>query len=262
MRFSIVVVGIKHSGNLGAIARVCDNFDVERLILVAPQCEVDDIAYERATHARKFLDDIIIVEHLKEVHPLVDSLIALSARAGGRTSIFRSSIPIPLVHLRFQNINGHIGIVLGREDTGLTNDEVSYCDFLSYIPLPGNNKVFNISHAAAVALWSLHGTLNENQIDNSNKAISEDSDTIEDEIHRIMKLPEKTAFLNLLDQVLSHSWVPIDKYNGVIRTYKSIFGRAFLTQREANALIGTLRGILRSMIEGHPPWDNCGVYEN
>ena len=94
MKINVILVGIKHSGNLGAIARSCDNFDVDKLILVSPICEVDDLAYERATKARRYLDNITIVETLSETREFNDVLIALSARIGGASNLSRSSLPI------------------------------------------------------------------------------------------------------------------------------------------------------------------------
>lgn len=241
MNAKVICVGIKHPGNLGAIARLCDNFDIDQLILVSPECKIDDIAYERATKARRYLDNVLIVDSITDAKKYVDVLIALSARVGLGGSLTRSSLPITNILNEFVSIDGSIGLVLGREDNGLSNDEVNDCDFLANIPLPGQNPVMNISHALSVALWEFY---RENK---SHKSP-----------HRLMKREEKDAFIKMLKQILIHTWIEKDKYYGIERVYISILGRALVTQREANALIGTLRGILRSLEGNHPPWDNCG----
>lgn len=241
MNTKVICVGIKHPGNLGAIARLCDNFDLEQLILVSPECKVNDIAYERATKSRRYLDNILIVDTLIDAKKHVDVLIALSARVGSGNSLTRSSLPITKIITDLNLINGSIGLVLGREDNGLSNDEVNDCDFLANIPLPGQNPVMNISHALSVVLWELY---RNNDPHNSP--------------HRLMKREEKDAFLKMLNQILIHTWIEEDKYYGVERVFTSILSRALVSQREANALIGTLRGILRSLEGNHPPWDNCG----
>ena len=48
MDIVVVCVGIKHPGNLGAVARLCDNYNVKQLILVDPKTDITDEAYERA----------------------------------------------------------------------------------------------------------------------------------------------------------------------------------------------------------------------
>ena len=71
-----------------------------------------------------------------------------------------------------------------------------------------------------------------------------------------MALPELKGLFN------QYSSRPKVRYfeglDGIKRVYASLFGRALITQREANAIIGTLRGILRSLEDEHPPWDKCG----
>ena len=151
----VVLVGTKHSGNIGAVARTCSNFNVKNLILVNPLCEIDDHAYERATKGRFYLDNAIIVSDIKEIDNYVDLKIALSARIGGYNNLSRSSIPITTLAEDISNNNGRIGLVFGREDYGLSNDEVNHCDVLTYIPLPSENQVLNISHAASLSLWEI-----------------------------------------------------------------------------------------------------------
>lgn len=237
----IVVVGLKNSGNLGAIARSCDNFNVDKLILIAPKCKVDDEAYERATKARRYLDNIIILNNLNEVRKYADILIALSARKGGSRNLSRSSIPIQLIEQQINNVVGNIAFVLGRENFGLTNSEINQCDFISYIPVPGLNPVLNISHATTLVLWEFVRS------ESVNNAIP----------HRLMSNNEKSAFFKYLHTILPHTWINKEKFNGIIRVFSSILGRSLVTQREASALIGTLRGIARSLEENHPPWDDC-----
>ncbi|MDH5401661.1 MAG: hypothetical protein OEZ01_13230 [Candidatus Heimdallarchaeota archaeon] len=238
MDISVICVGIKHSGNLGAIARICDNYDVKNLILVSPECNVDEQAYERATHGRRFLDNIIIVSSILEVRKFVDYLIALSARKGGADSLSRYSNNIIEVSGNLANVSGSIGIVLGRENYGLSTSEVNECDILCHIPLPGDNPVLNISHAASLVLWELI----------RNKSIDEEVN------HRIMTEKEHTALFKLLEQLLNYSWLPNQRHYGSIRSFQALLSRALVTQREANSIIGTFRSILKSFEEGVPDW--------
>ncbi len=236
MGISIICVEIMHSGNLGAIARLCDNYDVRDLILVNPQCEINKEAFDRATHGKRFLDNPVIVDDLKEARSHVDLMVALSARKGGSKSIARSSFPIQEMNDKL-DISRNIGLVFGRENSGLTNEETDLCDFLVHIPLPGSNPVFNISHAVAVTLWEV---------------IREDDPEME---HRLMSREEKDAFMGMLEAILPHSWIKQDQYYGIKRVYSSILGRSHVTTREANTLIGFLRSIRRSLEGPHPPWD-------
>jgi tRNA/rRNA methyltransferase len=242
MKISLVVIGIKSSGNLGALARVCDNFNVDNLILVDPQCEVDEIAYERATKSRKYLDNIIILNTLDEAKEYADVLVALSARTGGFTNIVRTAVPITYVPQKLSDFEGRLAFVLGREDSGLTNNEVHSCDILATIPLPGDNPVLNISHAASLSLWEF---------------IRAENIEIDKHEHLLMTREEKKAFEGFLRQILSHAWIENKKHDMIVQIFNTILSRSFVSGREASALIGTLRSILRSLDGDHPPWDSC-----
>ena len=246
MKISIIVIGIKSSGNLGALARVCDNFNVDDLILVDPQCEVDEIAYERATKSRRYLDNIIIVKTLVEAKEYADVLVALSARTGGFSNIVRTAVPITYVPEKLSDFEGRLAFVLGREDSGLTNNEVNICDILATIPLPGDNPVLNISHAASLSLWEF---------------IRAENIEIDKHEHILMTREEKKAFEDFLRRILVHSWIENRKHDLIIQIFNTILSRSFVSGREASALIGTLRGILRSLDGEHPPWDNCTKVE-
>lgn len=240
MELVIVCVGIQHAGNLGAIARLCNNFEVDRLVLVDPQCEINDEAYERATNGRWYLDNCEIVNTIKDASQYADILMGLSARQGGMKNLSRSPVDITEFVDNSKNLSGKLGLVFGRENKGLTNEELDYCDVLCTIPILTQNPVLNISHAVSISLWEL---------------MKRQSNSEDEPLHRVMSRSERDAFMTMLDNILKHSWINEDKYYGVRRVYRTLLGRSLITTREANTLIGTLRGILRSLEEGHPPWD-------
>jgi TrmH family RNA methyltransferase len=239
LKINVVCVGIKHPGNLGAIARLCDNYGAKHLILVDPDCEINDVAYERAVKGRKYLDGVIIVDRLEDTRDYVDYLVALSARTGGSKNLTRSPIAIQELPDMVSDKEGRIGFVLGRENFGLHNDEVSQCDILCFIPTPGPNQVFNISHALSVALWELVREWDFEQ-------------PVE---HRMMSADEKQAFFNFLEQILDYTRLREEQYYGVIQSFQSILNRAVMTQREANTVIGSFRAILQRLENPDAVWD-------
>ncbi|NCF97641.1 MAG: tRNA (cytosine(32)/uridine(32)-2'-O)-methyltransferase TrmJ, partial [Euryarchaeota archaeon] len=63
----IVLVGINHPGNLGAVCRAMLNHGFAKLSLVNPKCSVDDEeARNRAKHSGRILDDATIYSSLKD----------------------------------------------------------------------------------------------------------------------------------------------------------------------------------------------------
>ncbi|MGB0488453.1 MAG: TrmH family RNA methyltransferase, partial [Candidatus Poseidoniaceae archaeon] len=63
----IVLVGINHPGNLGAICRTMLNHGFDKLSMVTPNCSPDDEeARNRAKHSGRILDSVIVYDNLQE----------------------------------------------------------------------------------------------------------------------------------------------------------------------------------------------------
>ncbi len=145
---SIIVVEPKNAGNIGAIARLMNNFSADSLILVRPKCNhLSKESYDRATHGKRYLDEAQVVQEIPYIQ--FDQVIATSARTSGPNNPERQPILLHEFELKTKNS----AILLGREDSGLTNEEVSKADILIHIPVPSNEPSLNISHALAVILY-------------------------------------------------------------------------------------------------------------
>lgn len=243
--YSLITVGTKTSGNLGALARICSNFDLDRLIAVNPQCEIDEEAYVRSTQGRPYLDNIVVLETIEQAREYADIIIGLSARKGKtKTNFSRPATSIIEIAKDMQGYEGRVALVVGREDHGLTNEEVRACDMLVHIPMYSTNPVLNISHAAVIALWEL--TRNN------------EYSSLDEIPFRLIKRKEKEYFLEYLEKILAHSWLHEEKHETTLMVWRSILSRSLVTTRESPALVGTMRLIHKSMTKGHPPWDDCG----
>jgi TrmH family RNA methyltransferase len=56
---------------------------------------------------------------------------------------------------RLLEIKGPVCILFGRETTGLTNEELELCDMVIRIPTGTQYRTLNVSHAAAIILYTL-----------------------------------------------------------------------------------------------------------
>jgi TrmH family RNA methyltransferase len=52
-------------------------------------------------------------------------------------------------------VNGKIGLVFGREDYGLYNEEIATCDIMLKIPTSESYLSLNLSHAVSLVLYSI-----------------------------------------------------------------------------------------------------------
>jgi tRNA/rRNA methyltransferase len=202
MHIRIILNEPLYAGNVGSIARVLKNFGHHDLALVNP-CPIDNEAWMMAQHAYDLLEGARVFETLREATEGSNLIIGTTGMRGttGEASV--------------------VSIVFGREDHGLTNEELMVCDMLMSIPTSEQYPIMNLSHAVAVVLYEL-----------SDLGIG---DILLADRYDLDLLYEH------LESVLSDLGYPAHKKHKTTLMLRRIFGRAELTARE----VYTLRGILR-----------------
>lgn len=146
-KIRVVLVDTKHPGNIGGAARALKNMGLNRLWLVSPGEYPSERAVWRASNALDILDNAIVVDTLDEALAGCGVVIGTSARD--------RRIPWPLLNPRefgrraISEARSHdVAIVFGREDRGLTNDELHKCTF--HVHIPANPEYSSLNLAAAV----------------------------------------------------------------------------------------------------------------
>ncbi|MEL9914658.1 MAG: RNA methyltransferase [Thermoplasmatales archaeon] len=153
----VIFVEPKNPGNLGAIARIMKNFDVEDLVIVnAHRIPSEDIF--RSMKGYEILKNAKMVNTLEEASAGLTYLVGTSDVGGASPkSVVRKYMTPKQFKAFSRKIKGKIGIVFGREDRGLTNEELSKCDFFVHIPASPSYPTLNVSSAAAIILYELSG---------------------------------------------------------------------------------------------------------
>jgi len=230
---SIIIIEIENPGNLGAIARAMKNFGFEDLVLINPKCSPNSQeAKNRAKHAQ----DVLKKAKVKKSSYLrqFDYLIATTANLGTDYNVPRSPITPEELAEKLAGIDAFkskekIGLVIGREGPGLTNEEIKMCDFVVTIPSSKEYPTLNVSHALAVMLYAL-------SFKNPTKKVSS-------HIKTASKV-EKEIILKHMNNILDKLEFPLESKNQTQKMiWKRIFGKSFLTKREAFAVIGCLKKI-------------------
>lgn len=154
-RFSVLLVEPQFRDNVGHAARSMLNFGVADLVLVnAPP--VDAETRSRAVHAQAVLDRARHYASLADAKRDFDALVGFAARISTLNKAHRRmSEPLDKVARRLDEMGGRIGLVFGREDFGLSNEDVERCDILCTIPTSPHYRSMNLSHAVTVALYEL-----------------------------------------------------------------------------------------------------------
>jgi TrmH family RNA methyltransferase len=154
--FYVILIEPKTPGNIGAVARAMMNFDTENLHLVNP-CELDNVCYARAMHAATILDDAHRFSSFEEAVKNLDYLVATSS-IESKTDKRHLRNPVLLEEFaeKIFDVEGKVGLVFGREDYGLFNEEIAACDIMLKIPTSGSYPSLNLSHAVTIVLYSIY----------------------------------------------------------------------------------------------------------
>lgn len=150
----LILVSPKGESNLGGVARVMGNFGLKELRVVEPRCELlTDEVKKMALQAFPIVERARIFPSLEEALSDLHWAMALSMRSASSESPQKS-----LWDLRKTDFpdSQSMGIVLGREDSGLTNEELRLVDLQIHIPTCAEMPSMNLVSATALSLgwWS------------------------------------------------------------------------------------------------------------
>ena len=149
--------------NVGSVARLCSNFEVEELRIVSPKCDIFSLeAKKMALKGQKFLNNCKIFDNLEKAIFDCDLVLASCGRIDiGKDSFFESSEDIFNWTISFKKIN-NLAIIFGREDKGLTNSELLLANKTFNIPTSQKYPSLNLSHAVSIVLYELNRSSKRN----------------------------------------------------------------------------------------------------
>jgi tRNA (cytidine32/uridine32-2'-O)-methyltransferase len=143
----IVLVNTSHPGNIGSVARAMKTMGLSELYLVDPHFFPHAKATELASNAADVLDAAVVV-------PDLDAAVKDCGLVVG-TSTRTRKIPWPILNprelaekVRVEAANVKVAVLFGREQSGLTNEELHRCHL--HIQIPTNEEYSSLNIAAAV----------------------------------------------------------------------------------------------------------------
>jgi len=155
VNFRVVLVEPQTDGNVGAVARSMGNFGFKELVLVSP-CELTEEAYKRAKHGNDILRSAKTVTSFEEA--LKDCFLVVGT-SGIITHGDAQFVRIPITPKEFAQksaeLEENVALVFGREDIGLTQEQLHRCDLLVNIPSSDEYPTLNLSHAVTILLYEI-----------------------------------------------------------------------------------------------------------
>lgn len=140
------------SGNIGAAARALKTMGHEKLVLVNPAAHFNDQAKMLGHGSWEILENARIYKSFEEAIQLFDFVIGTSAKSRSiKHDYYTIEQAKQIADAKLGAIQ-KIALVFGREESGLTNQELHNCDIISYVPLATTYPSLNL--AQAVMLYS------------------------------------------------------------------------------------------------------------
>ncbi|MCZ6559384.1 MAG: RNA methyltransferase, partial [Gammaproteobacteria bacterium] len=158
----IVLLETSHPGNIGAAARAMKNMGLDDLWLVAPKAFPDDDATARASGADELLTSATVVDDLDQALQGCGLVVAVSARQ--RSLAWPCKAPREAAaEIVAKTAATPVALLFGREQYGLSNDELERCHLL--ISIPANPEYSSLNLAMAVQILCYEIRLARGQTD-------------------------------------------------------------------------------------------------
>lgn len=237
-RIRIVLVNTSHPGNIGSAARAMKTMGLTQLYLVSPEKFPHAKANEMASSAGDVVDNAIVVETLDEAIGDCTLVVGSSARM--------RNIPWPLLapremaaKVKAEPGNGEIAILFGREQSGLTNEELQRCHVHVHIPANPEYSSLNIAAAVQVIAYELR------MASLWQETVTEEWD------YRLATADEMEKFFTHLQEVLIEiDFLKMSAPRKLMTRLRRLFFRTRLDVMEMNILRGMLTAVQESYKKG------------
>ncbi|OFC70627.1 tRNA (cytosine(32)/uridine(32)-2'-O)-methyltransferase TrmJ [Alteromonas confluentis] len=226
----IVLVNTSHTGNIGSTARAMKTMGLSNLYLVDPVSAPDGHASALAAGAGDVLANAKTVATLQEA--VADCGLVVGTSARSRTHSWPMLEPRSCGRKLIEEVpNYPVALVFGRENNGLTNEELQQCHF--HVCIPANPEYSSLNLAAAVQ--TLCYEVRMAWLEKEAFPPTENDYPLNDDLER---------FYTHLESTLTGTGFIVKNHPGMVMTkLRRLFNRA----RPESAELNILRGILSSI---------------
>ena len=223
-----MLVGPLYGGNVGSICRAMANMGLSDLVLVAPAASLNQAEARMMAVAADG-----ILEGRKEVAGLEEAVGDCSLVMGTtvRPGLYRQHVRTPrewAPAILASAAASKVALVFGREDRGLTNEELAICTNLIQIPSSPGYPSLNLAQAVMICVYELFVA----------------SGTFEPTVEKSVECPTRTRehmFKMWREMLLDVGFMNDQQADHMMLGIRRIFSRSPLTVDDVNILMGIAR---------------------
>ena len=234
INFNLKIILVEPCGplNVGSIARLCSNFNVDELRIVSPKCDIYSLETKKmALKGINFIKECKIYQSITDSISDCDLVLATCGRINNAKECDKNSLENISEWIRNFKVIKNLGILFGREDRGLTIRELLIANKVFTINTHKKFPSLNLSHAVSIVLYELSKITKSDNVLKKKDLDYATSKQIEDSFFEIEKLLLKTGYL------LPHT------LNAKLCKFKKYIHKSETSKHE----LDTLRGIVHQI---------------
>ncbi len=253
MKPIIILIAPQMGENIGATARAMKNFGLSELRIVSPR---DGWPNPKADSMSVGAIDIIQNAKIYDnITDAIEDIEFLYATTGVPRTMNKDYVMAHEIGDTYP-AEQKVGIMFGRENCGLNNDEIAYANVVLSIATDPDFCSLNIAHAVAVvahevyvaSLRGVQSTTWQSPLDESETTATSLNDTFSNEQILATRGELEYFFEHLFDELDSHKFFKAPgKRPHMTQNIRNIFAR--IDKLSKNEL-QTLRGIVSSLTKG------------
>ena len=232
---NIVLVDTIHPGNIGSVARAMKTMGLSRLSLVNPRVFPSDDAIALSGNATDVLQNAKIYKNIRDA--IKDSTFVYATSSRDRSiqwPIKDAASAAKDIHAEVNN-NKEISIIFGKEDRGLTNDELENANRLIEIPANPIYPVLNLAMSVQIISYEIFKA-------SSDIKLKEWRDYPEVSSEQLQMLID-----HFIDTAVEIDVIDPDNPKKIISRIKRMFTRLQPDEMEASFMRGFLSGIKKKL---------------
>ena len=211
--------------NIGFCARGLKNFGFKKLDLVKPkESWPNKKASATSVGAKDVLNKTKVYSNIKDAINKYDVVYASSAR---RRDINKRHLSFnQFIQSIKKNKKKKIGIMFGPEASGLSNEEISYSNYIFKIPVNKNFESINLSHSVILICYEIFKNLKSAAFKKEKKLID------------IVSKKKLNVFFDFVENRLDNKgfFSPKEKKKSMLINLRNIFERNQLSDKELRIL--------------------------